>query len=156
MTIISFSAGMAGYTFVINNKNGNMWATGVEIKSEDGSPKYSLIPEVGINLNLKSLANAVTLTNGKIMKPVGVSTSINFGSIVGGEMNADEIDRIIGGSSVGIQACHYGCIGGIYTKSKDKVVTYGLGTSQIGMSGGNMVKVSEENKQKVLSLLGTK
>lgn len=156
MTIASFNAGLVGYTVIINNKNGNMYVTGVTKINKNGQTTYSPISEVGINLNISELAKAVSTSNGKVTRPVGVSASINFGSIVGGPMEASKIDDVIKGSSVGVQACHGACLGGIYTKSKDKVVTYGLGTSQIGMNGGNMVQVSENKKQQVLSILGIK
>ena len=154
MTIVSFSAGMVSYTVIINNKNGNTWVTGVEKKDQNGQPYYSPISEVGINLKLNELAKAVSTSNGKVSRPVGVSASVNFGSIVGGQKKAAEIDSVIEGSSVGIQACHGACIGGVYTRAKDKVVTYGVGSSQIGMSGGNMVKVSGEKRRKILNALG--
>lgn len=154
MTIVSFSAGMVSYTVIINNKNGNTWVTGVEKKDKNGQPYYSAIPEIGINLKLNELAKAVSTSNGKVSRPVGVSASVNFGSIVGGQKKAAEIDSVIEGSSVGIQACHGACIGGVYTRAKDKVVTYGIGSSQIGMSGGNMVKVSGEKRRKILNALG--
>lgn len=35
MTITSFGMGMVGYTAVINNKNGNVWITGVEKKLQE-------------------------------------------------------------------------------------------------------------------------
>lgn len=128
------------------------------------SPVAVKAPTSGVDIRRHNLTHlqkeakelSLSNTNGKIVKPVGVSTSINFGSIVGGEMDAGDIDRVIEGSSVGIQACHYACVGGIYTESKNKVVTYGLGTSQIGMSGGNMVRMSkltEKPKERLFSLI---
>ncbi|MGP5575885.1 two-partner secretion domain-containing protein [Psychrobacter faecalis] len=156
MTIASFNVGLVGYTVIVNNKNGNMYVTGVTKRNKNGQTTYSAIPEVGINLNISELAKAVSTSNGKVTRPVGVSASINFGSIVGGKMDAVDIDNVIKGSSVGIQSCHGACLGGIYTKSKDKVVTYGVGTSQIGMNGGNMVKVTQNQKQQILSILGIK
>ncbi len=156
MTIVSFNAGMVGYTVVINNKNGNMWVTGVEKINKNGQTYYSVVPEVGINLNISELAKAVSTSNGKVTRPVGVSASVNFGSILGGGMEASDIDEVIKGSSVGGIICHGACLGGIYTKSKDKVFTYGIGSSQVGVNGGNMVQVSAQKRQQVLTLLGIK
>ena len=39
MTIISFNMGMVGYTAIVNNKNGNVWITGVEKETLGGSGK---------------------------------------------------------------------------------------------------------------------
>ena len=107
-------------------------------------------------MNISELAKAVSTSNGKVTRPVGVSASVNFGSILGGGMEASDIDEVIKGSSVGGIICHGACLGGIYTKSKDKVFTYGIGSSQVGVNGGNMVQVSAQKRQQVLTLLGIK
>ncbi|OOS03649.1 hypothetical protein SAMN02745664_11844 [Moraxella cuniculi DSM 21768] len=102
------------------------------------------------------MARSISSSDGKITRPVGFSASINFGSVIGGEKDATAIDEVIKGSSIGVQACHGVCLGGIRTKGKENVLTYGVGTSQISMSGGNMVQLSEERKQQLFTLLGIK
>lgn len=52
MTIASFIAGMVGYTVIINNKNSNVWITGVTKEQDNGGPTYKLVPEVSINANI--------------------------------------------------------------------------------------------------------
>lgn len=42
------------------------------------------------------------------------------------------------------------------TKGKDTIITYGLGTSQIGFSGGNMVRLDNNAKQQLFQILGIK
>lgn len=72
-----------------------------------------------------------------------MSFSINFGSIVGGKKTPSEINTIIQKSAVGYQACHIACGGLIRTQGKNgnTIITYGLGSLQIGASTGQMVKI---------------
>lgn len=71
-------------------------------------------------------------------------------------MGAKEIDSVIARSSIGLQVCHIGCGGIMRTKGKDTIITYGLGTSQIGFSGGNMVRLDNNTKQQLFQILGIK
>lgn len=156
MTIASFSAGMVGYTVIINNKNGNVWITGVTKEQDNGGPTYKLVPEVSINVNIQTLANAIQQSPNsftKIARPVGMGVSINFGSIKGGRMKASDIDKAIKGSSVGIQVCRGVCSGAIKTSGGQTIFTYGVGTSQISITGGNMVQLSEKRKQDLFKIL---
>lgn len=74
-------------------------------------------------------------TSSTVISP---GASINFGSIKGGFKNADEIDRVIVGSSVSAQACYVGCGGISRTQAGDVIYTYGGGTPQVGVSGSQM------------------
>lgn len=141
---------------LINNKNGNVWITGVEKIDKNGKTYYKPVPEINIDLNIKSLAKSIKLSNQKITRPHKFAMSINFGSIVGGKMGPEEIDSVIAGSSIGLQVCHIGCGGIMRTKGKDTIITYGLGTSQIGFSGGNMVRLDNNTKQQLFQILGIK
>lgn len=73
-----------------------------------------------------------------ILMLIRPGASINFGSIKGGFKNADEIDRVIVGSSVSAQACYVGCGGISRTQAGDVIYTYGGGTPQVGVSGSQM------------------
>lgn len=74
-------------------------------------------------------------TSSTVISP---GASINFGSIKGGNLDAADIDRVIKGSSISIQACYVGCAGISRTQAGDVVYTYGGGTPQIGVSGSQM------------------
>lgn len=155
MTIISFGMGMVGYTAVINNKNGNVWITGVEKETSGGRVSYRVVPEVGINLNLKEIAKSIQESSHsptKATRMVGRGISVNFGNVREG-MEADDIDRVIQGSSIGIQACHVICGGAIRTSGGQTILTYGVGNSQIGIIGGNMVQLTESRKQDFFKIL---
>ncbi|VEG13181.1 Possible hemagglutinin (DUF638) [Moraxella cuniculi] len=80
MTIINGSASLTGYTIIINNKNGKVYAS--------QHPDF----------NVSNLANILSSPGG----------SINFGSVQGGRKTADQIDKAINGRSFGIQGC-LGC-----------------------------------------------
>ncbi|MFA9485876.1 hypothetical protein [Moraxella sp. E33BD] len=153
MTIASFSVGAISYTAIMNNKNGNVWISGVEKINNNGKFDYKPVPEIGINLNIKELAKSINSSNGKITRPQGFAISVNFGSVVGKNMSSEQIDNVIKGSSVGIQVCHIGCGGMIRTQGRQTVITYGLGTSQVSLNGGNMVKLTKERKQDFLKII---
>lgn len=151
MTIVSFSAGMAGYTVIFNNKNGNIWVSGY---IRDGD--VNTAPDLNFEVNPKTLAEAVKLADdGKITRPIGLGASINFGSIRGGSKTAKEIDSVISGGSVGVQVCQGVCIGGMYTKNGETVVTYGAGTSQVGLTGGRMRLATAQEESLIKHILGT-
>lgn len=157
MTIIGFNIGMVSYTAIVNNQNGNVWVTGVEKEISGDQVSYRAVPEIGINLNFSEVANegiqGSSHSSTRATRMVGGGISINFGNIRG-KMNADSIDEAIKGSSIGIQACHGVCGGAIRTSGGQTILTYGVGTSQIGITGGNMVKLSEEKKQELFKILG--
>ncbi|VEG12413.1 Possible hemagglutinin (DUF637) [Moraxella cuniculi] len=67
----------------------------------------------------------------------GAETSINFGKVIDGNYSAKQLDGIITGSSFNVQAC-YGVCAGISKTRRNTIVTYGLGTPQVGMSGGSL------------------
>ncbi len=158
MTIISFNMGMVGYTAIVNNKNGNVWITGVEKETLGGQVSYRAVPEVGINLNFKEITKGIqgsSRSPARATRMVNAGISINFGNIRG-KMEATDIDRAIKGSSVGIQTCYGVCGGAIRTSGGQTILTYGAGTPQIGITGGNMVQLSEEKKQELFKILGVK
>ncbi|OOS05702.1 hypothetical protein B0189_06125, partial [Moraxella cuniculi] len=139
MTIINISGGVAGYTIVINNKNGRVFTS--------GHP----------DINVSSLSNILS-----------AGASVNFGSIVGGVKNAGEIDRVIEGPSFATEACKVVCVGRVVTKAGDKINTYGVGinagygsrlsgASGIGASGSTM-KATELvlTSEQIKKLLGGK
>ena len=64
--------------------------------------------------------------------------------------------RAIKSSSVGIQTCYGVCGGAIRTSGGQTILTYGAGTPQIGITGGNMVQLSEEKKQELFKILEVK
>ncbi|ANB92123.1 hypothetical protein MOVS_09220 [Moraxella ovis] len=107
MIITNVSGSIYGYTMVINAKNGKVYAT----------DKFEVS------------ASSSILT--------GVATSINFGNVIGGNYSADDLDKIIAGSSFNMQACYTACAG-ISKTQTNTIVTYGVGTPQIGMSGGSL------------------
>ncbi|MDH2274525.1 hypothetical protein, partial [Moraxella porci] len=156
ITIISFNIGMIGYAAIINNKNGNVWMVGVEKETSGGRASYRVVPEVGINLNFKEIVKGIqepSRSPFKATRMVGRGISINFGNI-GGRMDAVDIDRAIQGSSIGIQACYGVCGGAIRTSGRQTILTYGVGNPQISITGGNMIRLTEERKQDFFKILG--
>ena len=94
MTIISFNMGMVGYTAIVNNKNGNVWITGVEKETLGGQVSYRAVPEVGINLNFKEITKGIqgsSRSPARATRMVNAGISINFGNIRG-KMEATDID----------------------------------------------------------------
>ncbi|OOS01108.1 hypothetical protein B0189_11160, partial [Moraxella cuniculi] len=110
MTIINGSASLTGYTIIINNKNGKVYAS--------QHPDF----------NVSNLANILSSPGG----------SINFGSVQGGRKTADQIDKAINGRSFGIQGCLGVCLGGARTADGEIINTYGIGTPQLGGSATTM------------------
>lgn len=75
-------------------------------------------------------------------------------SAILGRMEAVDIDRAIQGSSIGIQACYGVCGGAIRTSGGQTILTYGVGNPQISITGGNMIRLTEERKQDFFKILG--
>lgn len=122
MTIINVSGGVAGYTIVINNKNGKLFTS--------GHP----------DINVSQLASILS-----------AGASVNFGSIVGGFKGKDEIDKIIEGPSFATQVCKVLCVGRAVTPSGTKINTYGVGINAgygSKLSGANGVGASGSTMKK--------
>ena len=110
MTILNVGYGVLGETVIINNKNGKVYRTNL----------------FDVNMSMS-----------KRLSSPGVS--INFGNIQGSTVySAENIDRIILGSSVGLQGCYGLCLGAVRTQGGNTIYTYGGGNPQIGITGGSM------------------
>lgn len=141
ITIMNISGGVIGFTVMINNASGEVWVSDLQ----NGHPDFSI---TAATKNIKSILKNPPISqskykSGAASRSYTMGFSINFGSILGGKNSASEINNIIAKSSVGYQACHIACAGLIRTQGKDGdvILTYGVGSSQLSVSAGNMVKI---------------
>ncbi|MFA9485868.1 MULTISPECIES: hypothetical protein [unclassified Moraxella] len=119
-----FSEGSAIATFgdmIIANVSGSIYGYTVVVNAKNGNVYATDMFEIS--------ASSSILT--------GVATSINFGNVIGGTYSAAKLDEIIKGSSFNMQACYAACAG-ISKTRKNTIITYGMGTPQVGMSGGSL------------------
>ncbi|WP_158078948.1 VENN motif pre-toxin domain-containing protein [Moraxella caviae] len=136
MTIMSVSRGGVEQIFIINNKNGNVYAS-----------------VLGFN------ASYDDLKKGKTKLPIqGARTpgmSVSWGNIEGrGDLKDEAIDAAIEGLSFSAQVCHGVCLGTGRTLSGTPIHTYGMGSPGAGVSINHMVKLpfrfTEQELQKLI------
>lgn len=156
LTIYSVGLGAVSYTVIVNNKNGNVWVGGVP-ESDNYRAGYGLSTHPR-NLDLRNLIKTLEedAKNGKTPRVIDwkLGVSAQAGTVVGAT-TPEEVDKAIGGRSLGAQACHVGCLSISKGEGKDGAVilAIGAGTSQIGI-GGNVMRQLTDNEKKTLKDLG--
>ena len=83
-----------------------------------------------------------------------IGGSVQVGNVLG-KSDAKDIDEAIKGQPLGVQGCHFGCLG--ISKGEGKngavIVTTGVGTTQIGVNGSVMRQLTDDDI-KILKDLG--
>lgn len=150
MTIYSVGLGAVSYTVIVNNRNGNIWIGGVP-ESDNYRAGY------GLSLNPKDLMTTIkedtrTGKTPRVLKST-ISGSVQVGTVVG-VTKPEEVDKAIEGRSLGVQGCHFGCLG--ISKGEGKngavIVTTGIGTTQIGVNGSVMRQLTDKEKKTLQDL----
>ena len=82
-----------------------------------------------------------------------IGGSVQVGNVLG-KSDAKDIDEAIKGRSLGVQGCHFGCLG--ISKGEGKngavIVTTGVGTTQIGVNGSVMRQLTDKEKKTLQDL----
>ncbi|WP_155733788.1 hypothetical protein [Moraxella catarrhalis] len=82
-----------------------------------------------------------------------IGGSVQVGTVVG-VTKPEEVDKAIEGRSLGVQGCHFGCLG--ISKGEGKngavIVTTGVGTTQIGVNGSVMRQLTDKEKKTLQDL----
>ena len=82
-----------------------------------------------------------------------IGGSVRVGTVVG-VTKPEEVDKAIEGRSLGVQGCHFGCLG--ISKGEGKngavIVTTGVGTTQIGVNGSVMRQLTDKEKKTLQDL----
>ena len=83
-----------------------------------------------------------------------IGSSVQVGNVLGTN-DHEKINDAIRGRSLGVQGCHFGCLG--ISKGEGKngavIVTTGVGTTQIGVNGSVMRQLTDDDI-KILKDLG--
>ncbi|MPX19653.1 hypothetical protein CPI31_08875 [Moraxella catarrhalis] len=150
LTIYSVGLGAVSYTVIVNNRNGNIWIGGVP-ESDNYRAGY------GLSLNPKDLMTTIkedtrTGKTPRVLKST-IGGSVQVGTVVG-VTKPEEVDKAIEGRSLGVQGCHFGCLG--ISKGEGKngavIVTTGIGTTQIGVNGSVMRQLTDKEKKTLQDL----
>ena len=150
LTIYSVGLGAVSYTVIVNNRNGNIWIGGVP-ESDNYRAGY------GLSLNPKDLMTTIkedtrTGKTPRVLKST-IGGSVQVGTVVG-VTKPEEVDKAIEGRSLGVQGCHFGCLG--ISKGEGKngavIVTTGVGTTQIGVNGSVMRQLTDKEKKTLQDL----
>lgn len=150
LTIYSVGLGAVSYTVIVNNKNGNVWIGGVP-ESDNYRAGYGLSTHPR-NLDLRNFIKALeeNAKNGKTPRVIGwkFGASAQAGTVVGAT-TPEEVDKAIGGRSLGVQGCYFGCLGVSKGEGKNGpvIVSTGVGTAQIGVNGSVMRQLTNEEKK---------
>ena len=82
-----------------------------------------------------------------------IGGSVQVGTVVS-VTKPEEVDKTIEGRSLGVQGCHFGCLG--ISKGEGKngavIVTTGVGTTQIGVNGSVMRQLTDKEKKTLQDL----
>ncbi|OBX82782.1 VENN motif pre-toxin domain-containing protein [Moraxella nonliquefaciens] len=150
LTIYSVDLGAVSYTVIVNNRNGSVWIGGVP-ESDNYRAGY------GLSLNPKDLMTTIkedtrTGKTPRVLKST-IGGSVQVGTVVG-VTKPEEVDKAIEGRSLGVQGCHFGCLG--ISKGEGKngavIVTTGVGTTQIGVNGSVMRQLTDKEKKTLQDL----
>ena len=129
MTLFSIDVGTISYTYILNNKNGNLYAPELfEVTTS------STILSGGFTVNFGNIAGSSNNT-------------------------ASRVDDVIVGSSVGFENCgRVACGGVVLTQAGDRVYTYGVnaGSGGASVTGGTMKLIGKLPTSELNKLLSSK
>ena len=150
LTIYSVDLGAVSYTVIVNNRNGSVWIGGIP-ESDNYRAGY------GLSLNPKDLMTTIkedarTGKTPRVLKST-IGGSVQVGTVVG-VTKPEEVDKAIEGRSLGVQGCHFGCLGVSKGEGKNGavIVTTGVGTTQIGVNGSVMRQLTDKEKKTLQDL----
>ena len=150
LTIYSVDLGAVSYTVIVNNRNGSVWIGGIP-ESDNYRAGY------GLSLNPKDLMTTIkedarTGKTPRVLKST-IGGSVQVGNVLGTN-DHEKINDAIRGRSLGVQGCHFGCLG--ISKGEGKngavIVTTGVGTTQIGVNGSVMRQLTDKEKKTLQGL----